>query len=170
MIHFKKFVLIITIYLFNFTITHSSENIYFVDIDVVLNNSNLGKTIQSNLNNLNKKNIEKINREEKKIIENKNKIEKTKNISSKEVLEKELALYNQELNKFRKEKNDLALNFNKKKKEELNNFLVKINPIIEEYMETNSIDILIEKKNIFVGKKTKDATNAILELINKKYP
>ena len=35
-------------------------------------------------------------------------------------------------------------------------------------MNENSIDILMEKKNIFIGKSTHDITNEILEIINKK--
>ena len=36
-------------------------------------------------------------------------------------------------------------------------------------MEKKSIDIIIEKKNIFIGKNTHDITNEILEIINSKF-
>ena len=41
----KKYILIFIIYLFNIISLHSAENIVFLDIDYVLNNSNLGKSI-----------------------------------------------------------------------------------------------------------------------------
>ncbi len=47
--------------------------------------------------------------------------------------------------------------------------LVKINPIIENYMKNNSIDIVLDKKQIFVGSVNKDITKEILKLVNKKY-
>ena len=58
--------------------------------------------------------------------------------------------------------------FNDKKKQKLDLFLTKINPLIQEYMKDNSIDILLEKKQIFMGSTKKDITKDILELINKK--
>ena len=53
------------------------------------------------------------------------------------------------------------------KKQKLDLFLTKINPLIQEYMKDNSIDILLEKQ-IFMGSTKKDITKDILELINKK--
>ena len=41
------------------------------------------------------------------------------------------------------------------------------NPFIESIMENNSIDILIEKKNIFIAKSNTDITNLVIEDINK---
>ena len=35
-------------------------------------------------------------------------------------------------------------------------------------MDKNSIDIVIDKKNIFIAKTDKDITNDILEIINKE--
>ena len=43
-----------------------------------------------------------------------------------------------------------------------------ISPIINEYMEKNSIGILIEKKNIFIAKSNYDITENVLEIINKQ--
>ena len=55
----------------------------------------------------------------------------------------------------------------KKKKNKLEKFLKEINPIIQEFMAENSIDIVLEKKQIFVGNSDNDITNDILKLINK---
>ena len=55
-----------------------------------------------------------------------------------------------------------------KKKEKLDNFLKEINPIIQEYMKNESIDIILEKNQIFIGNSSKDITMDIIELVNKK--
>ena len=48
------------------------------------------------------------------------------------------------------------------------NFLKKLIQYIEKYMEKNSIDIIIDKKNIFIGNKSNyDITNDLIKLINK---
>ena len=59
--------------------------------------------------------------------------------------------------------------FKSKKKIELDNFLIKINPIIQNYMKNNSINIVFEKNQIFMGNKNIDITNNIIELINIEF-
>ena len=44
----------------------------------------------------------------------------------------------------------------------------KLTPILEEYSKKNSIRIIIQKKNIVMGKSEDDITKDILELINQK--
>ena len=44
----------------------------------------------------------------------------------------------------------------------------KLTPILEEYSKKNSIRIIVQKKNIVMGKKEDDITKDILELINQK--
>ena len=73
----------------------------------------------------------------------------------------------QEFDKYKLEKKKLVENFNLKKKEKLDSFLIKINPLIQEYMKQNSIDIILEKNQIFIGNNNKDITNDILELVDK---
>ncbi len=164
----KKYILIFIIYLSNVTSTYSAENIVFLDIDYILNNSNLGKSIYIELEKLNKENITKLNKKEKLIKEKQDTINKTKNVSTKEKLEKDIILFNKEVEQYKLEKKKLLDDFKLKKNKELDNFLIKINPIIQEYMKSNSIDIILEKNQIFIGNKTKDITNEIIELINKK--
>ena len=165
----KKYIFIFIIYLFNVTSLYSAENIVFLDIDYVLNNSNLGKSIYTELENINKENITKLNKKEKLIKEKQDNINKTKNVTAKEKLEKDIILFNKEVEQYKIEKKKILDDFKLKKNEELDNFLIKINPIIQEYMKSNSIDIILEKNQIFVGNKSKDITNEIIDLINKKF-
>ena len=163
----KKYIFIFIIYLFNVTSLYSAENIVFLDIDYVLNNSNLGKSIYTELENINKENITKLNKKEKLIKEKQDNINKIKNVTAKEKLEKDIILFNKEVEQYKIEKKKILDDFKLKKNEELDNFLIKINPIIQEYMKSNSIDIILEKNQIFVGNKNKDITNEIIDLINK---
>ena len=54
-----------------------------------------------------------------------------------------------------------------KRNTEIIRFLKMTNPLIESIMEKNSIDILIEKKNIFIAKSSTDITNIVIDDINK---
>ena len=55
-----------------------------------------------------------------------------------------------------------------KKNQELKNFLIQVTPIIESYMESNSINIILEKKNIFIANSKYDITIEIIKLIDKE--
>ena len=163
----KKFFFISIFFFSSITFSISSEKIAFIDIDYVLNNSNLGKIIINELDQVNNKNIKTLNQKEQILKKKKDDINKTKNISSKEQLEKDILNFNQEIEKFRSEKNKFSNEFKLLKETKLDNFLKKINPYIKEYMKNNSIDILLEKKQIFIGSSSINITDDIIELINK---
>ena len=59
-------------------------------------------------------------------------------------------------------------NETKKCNNELNNVLNEFNKIIQKYMTENSIDIVFDKKNIYIGKGSIDITLIILENIEKQ--
>ena len=63
------------------------------------------------------------------------------------------------------------MNFEKKylkRKKEFEEFFKKITPIIENYVSENNIDMVLDKKNIFVGSKKKNITEEIIRIIDKK--
>ena len=62
----------------------------------------------------------------------------------------------------------MARDFGKKKDDYMNNLFTKINPIIQDYMKKNSINILLESKNVFIGKKNLDITDDIIKEVNIK--
>ena len=66
MIFIKKFFFILFICLFNISIAFSSEKVVFIDIDFLLNNSDLGKVIFKELDKVNKDNIKLLETKEKK--------------------------------------------------------------------------------------------------------
>ena len=104
---------------------------------------------------------------EKELEKKKKAIDASKNISTKENLEKEISLFNQDINKFRSEKDKILKNFEIKKKNEIDNFLIKVNPLIQEYMKDNYISIVLSKNQIFMGNVEMDITSDIIELVNK---
>ena len=51
----------------------------------------------------------------------------------------------------------------------MKNFFEKLNPIIEEYIDKNLIQILLNKKDIVMGQNNFDITNEIIVIIDKKF-
>tara|TARA_B100000035_G_C20904328_1_gene510935 strand:- start:236 stop:745 length:510 start_codon:yes stop_codon:yes gene_type:complete len=162
----KKIILLIIVFI-NTNSVYAFDGTVFIDIDYILNNSNYGKSIILDLEKLKKKNTEKITINEKNIKLKKDTINKNKNILSEDKLKEDIDNFNKEVKKYQTEKKNLLIDFDKEKKNKLEKFLKEINPIIQEFMAENSIDIVLEKKQIFVGNSDNDITNDILKLINK---
>ena len=165
----KNICSIFFIFLFSFSKANSSEKIVFIDIDYILNNSNLGKNIYKELEILNKKNIDLLTKKEKFIQEKKMSIETMKNISSDEKIQNDVELFNKEVAKYRKEKDKLVNDFNTLKEIKLNEFLKKLSQLVKNYMNSNNIDFVIDKNHLFLGNANNDISEDILALINKKY-
>ena len=95
-------------------------------------------------------------------------IVKTKNLISKEELNKRILELRKEAKSFEELRKKTIKDLNIKKNKELDKFMKLIDPIIQEYMKKNSIDIIIDKKNIFMAKSNNDITDDILEIVNTK--
>ncbi len=164
----KNFLIFLIFFFFSTTIVNSSEKIVYINIDYVLNNSNLGKSIYKELEIINNKNIKNLTEKENIIKQKKDKINKTKNITTKEKLDEQISIFNKEVEQYKSEKNKLLNDFKLLKEKKLDSFLKEVNLIIQEYMKQNKIDIVLEKKQIFIGNNNKDISKDIIELINKK--
>ena len=162
---FKKIILVICIFFINFG-AESNEKIAFINIEYLFENSNIGKTVINNLKENKSKNLELIKIKETELINEENEIKKTQNIISKDELSKKISSFRKNVEIYNKEKDEIFKKFKKIENDELNIFFKKINPILQDYMNKESIDLLFEKKNIFIGRSTSDITQAILKIIN----
>ena len=159
---------LISIFFLSINISFGDDKIVFLDMEMVLKKSIFGKNLLSEIDNLNKKNIDELKIKE---IELKNKdaeIKKKQNILSKEEIDKEIDNLKNQVKIYRKEKEEMVKKLELKRKNNLNIFLTETSPIIQNYMEENSIDILLDRKNVFMGKKNSDITEIIIKAIDKK--
>ena len=76
--------------------------------------------------------------------------------------------FKKKLDNFRLEKDKLVKGFDKTRKTKLNEFMLEINKIVEEYVEKKSIDLVLNKKHILMGKNNYNITDEILELLNNQ--
>lgn len=164
----RKFLILITIlfFSFNFTIAYTNENVRYINVDVILNNSDLGKIIINKLKKKNDANIDKIKTIENEIKKENEELAKVKNIITEEEFNKKLVVLKKKIDDFNILKNKLSNELNEFKKKEIKLFFEKINPIVEKYMEQNSIALILDKKNIFVARSDYDMTKELLDLIN----
>ena len=93
---------------------------------------------------------------------------KQKNIISKEELDKKVKSFQTELSKLRKEKIEFNRSIIKKNQEATNKMVNEINKILTQYASDNSVSLIIQKKNIIIGKTELDITPQILKEFNSK--
>ena len=162
----KLFFIVILTFL-KFEIVLADEKIAFIDLNFIMNNSVAGKSITTFIDNVSK---EKNN--DFKVIENEIKKDENELISKKNIIEE--SIYIKKVNEIRIRINDYKLerqkfnkNLNEKKIKYKNLLLEKLNPIISNYVEQNSITVVLPKKMIIIGKKDLDITWQILEMLDK---
>ena len=165
-----KFLIIIFFYLIIIVPSSASsqEKVVFLDINLVLSKSNKGKLILKKLEEKNKANLSQLKLKEDILKNLEIDLEKKKNILSENELEDQINDLKNKIINFKKEKKILTDEFNKFKNKEIAALMQLINPIIPDYVEKNSINLVIDKNNILIGKKSYDITQDILELVNKK--
>tara|TARA_Y100000996_G_scaffold371008_1_gene319006 strand:- start:462 stop:974 length:513 start_codon:yes stop_codon:yes gene_type:complete len=164
-----KVFLFILIFFFNTLNLNAEEKITYLNIDFVIQNSNLGKSILKNLNNLDKENKKKFELREKKLRQIENDLINKKNILSKDELETNIEKLKKDMNQFNLDRKKVNFEYNEKRKKAINNFLQKITPLIENYVKKNSISLVLNQKNIFIGSKKYDITNDIIEIVNQNF-
>ena len=162
-----KYFFIVILTFLKIEIALANEKIAFIDLNFIMNNSVAGASINTFINNLS---------EEKnnyfKVIENEIKKDENELISKKNIIEE--SIYNKKVNEIRIRINDYKLerqkfneNLNEKKIKYNNLLLEKLNPIMSNFVEQNSITVVLPKKMIIIGKKNLDITKQILEMLDK---
>ena len=159
--------LILCFFFANYSSLNAKENIVFIDLNYVLNKSNEGKKILDDLNKINDENKNKFSTKENILEKERDDIKKLKNIISKEDYNKKVALFQEKVELYNKEKTDIIKSFEIKKKKELDIFFKNLNEIMNNYMKENSISIIIDKKNIVMAAVKNDISNEIIDLVNK---
>ena len=167
MLKSNKFIFIVLIFFFNILNLNADEKITYLNIDFVIQNSNLGKSILKNLNNLDQENKKKFAEREKKLKQIENDLINKKNILSKEELETNIKELKKDMNQFNLDRKKVNFEYTEKRKKVLNDFLQQITPIIENYVKENSISLVLNQKNIFIGSKKYDITNDIIKIVNQ---
>ena len=150
--------------------TSNAEQLFkFANIDMIIKETKIGNQMLKKLNNIDKENIEKLKSFQKQIEEMQNEINLKKNIISDSEYEKKVNDLKKEISNFNNQKKIMVDKLTDIKKEELNLFFENIKPIVQNYMNENSIDMIINSKNVFMGNKNSDITQQLIDQINIKF-
>lgn len=164
----KKIILTICLF-FVLSTTHVFANTtYFVDFSYVLNQSKAGKEAQEIMKKKIKSSNEKFSKLEKKILDDEKDLISKKNVLKDEEYQKKIKTLRERVANLQKDKRSFFEKINKQRSESRKKLLNSLTPIMESYMKTNNIKIIIDKKNVLLGDASLDLTKTITELLNKE--
>ena len=147
--------------------SYSENLIVFLDMDKIMLQSKSGKSITIQLEKLHKSNITIFKQKEEELKNKETAIVSQKNVLSTEEFEKKMNLLRKEANEYRIKRRDLINSLTKKRVDAQNKLIKAINPILADYSKKNSISMIIQKKNIIIGKSELEITNDILKILDK---
>ena len=164
----KFFLSLFLFFLISSTTVWSEQKIVFIDMDRLISTSKTGSSIFNQLKDINKKNLNFLKKEEKKFKEKEKKLLAQKNIISETDFKNKINELKSEINDYNQNRNKMIKKFNKLKVESTNNFLNLVNPILAKYSTQNEISIILQKKDLIVGKTELDITDEIIKIINNE--
>mgnify|MGYP001257489258 FL=1 len=163
----KKYILLFFLLTF-YNISLAEEKVFYLDVNFLLTQSDAGKYINTELKKINNKNIEEYKKIENSIKNEEEKLLKQKNILKEEEFNAKVKKLKEKYNSYQELKKTKNNDLKKLRDNAGNQILVIINEILSEYSLKNKISLIIEKKNIIIGKTELDITKNILELLNSK--
>ena len=157
------------LFLFSFIICSpamADQKIVFVDMDMLVSVSKPGSSIFKQLKDINNKNLNFLKNEEKKFKEQEKQLIAQKNIITEDDFTNKVEKLKSEINDYNLDRKKMIEEFNKLKVENTNNLLKQINPILTKYSKENEISIILQKKDLIIGKTELDITDEIIKIIN----
>jgi len=145
-----------------------AEKIVYIDMDRIMQISKAGKNAISKINDQKKKDVSKFQKIEKELKSKEEDLITKKNVISAEEFNKKLENLSKEINNYRTLRQEAIDLSTKSRLNASADFAEKIKPILADYASENNIDMIIQKKNIIMGKTDLDITNEILKIVDKK--
>ena len=164
----KKLITIFIVLFIFIPTSYSQDQIVYLDLDNVVNSTKAGKIILNKLEKSKSNALLKFKNKEQELKKIESEINKQKNIISDDELKKKLVEFRKEVSNFRQERQKVISDFNQKKKMEFEEFFKKITPIIQNYVNEKNIDMVLDRKNVFVASKEKNITQEIIKIIDTK--
>ncbi len=160
---------IILIFQINFSYTSAESNVAFVDMQYLMDKSLAGQSLKKQLENLHKKNLDYFKKEEDFLKKKEQEVISKKNILSKEDFQEEISNLRNKVKNYQAERNEKINSLTKKRLSSMETIIKNLSPILAEYSKESNISIIMDKKNVLVGKTELDITKKILVLLDEKF-
>ena len=146
----------------------SQINIVYLDIQFIIDNSDIGKFYKIKMDEMSNKNTNQLSSDKTLIINMETDLKNQKNILSEKEFKNKVEELNKLINSYQSKRSKQKKEFLNKKNEYSSKILQILNPILSEYANNNNISLVLKKKNILLGEKSLDITNLILDKFNQE--
>ena len=161
----KKYFFVYLILISLFTTILKAE-IAYIDINFILKSSDVGQFLNNHIKTKQAEYNQKYQTIEDELIDKEKTLIAQQNVLNKDEFENKLKILTNEVQEYRANKKKSFENLKQFKIDNTKEILKVLNPIITNYVNLNSISIVLPKKNIIVGKKNLDITDKIIVLLN----
>jgi Skp family chaperone for outer membrane proteins len=166
--NFKKLCSVVFFFIILPTITNANEKIVYIDLQSILTNSLAGKSIASQIKKFDQKHLEVFKKKESELKKEETNLISQKNILSEVEFNKKANQLKKKINLHNKEKKKKVNDITKKQFEAQNKILTVLKKKLEMYASENSINLILQKKNILLGDNKINITNIMMDLLNKE--
>lgn len=163
-----KLTLIIFFFILLSSVSKSEVKIAFVEMDRVLKNSSVGKSMIQQLGKLDEDNKIYFDETNTKLSLKKKKINSQKNILTEEEYKKKVITLNNEFENFKKKGNKKIEILKTKRNTGMEKILNELNSLLAEYSNKNELTLIIDQKNIIIGRADLNITDEIIKLLDLK--
>jgi len=165
---YLKTILLTFIIVFISTQSKSELKIAIIEMDTLLRDSLVGKSLQKQLSTIEKNNQKFIEKNKKELNLKKDKINAQKNILSPEEFNKKILELNKEFESFKMNTKKKIQNSQSKRDIAMKKILKKLNLILSEYSNKNKITFILDQNNIIIGRTDLNVTSEILKLLDQQ--
>jgi len=158
--------LFFVVIIFQSNLTMANQSILYMDMNFLLNNSLAGKSIVTQLKNLNETNLKKFKKIEEGLKSEENKLISQQKILEKDEYLKQLNILRKKISDYKIERSNNNNDILKKKGSAQKKLLNALDPILKDYSKKNSVLYIMPKKNIIIGNADLDITKIILKLLD----
>ena len=168
----KYFVKIFVVTLIVLIYTHASaeQNIAFLDMKYVLNNSKAGKGAQDFLQKSLKENQKKFSNTENDLKSEERDLLEKKNILTKEEYKNKSDTLRKKVLKYQSERRAALEKITKQRSDARQALLKELDPILKAYVEENKVSLIFDKKHVVMGNNELDITQIIIDRLNNTLP
>ena len=166
--HFNEKISFYNIFFFQFNSINSEENIVYLDVQFIIDNSDIGIFFQNKVSAIQDDYKNKLNIKKTKLKVSETDIKNKKNILKKEEIDVKINELNKLIKDYQISRNEYNNNIIEEKKKYSKEILKILNPILTNFVEKNKIKLVLKKKDVLVGAKFLDITDQILNLLNEE--
>ncbi len=163
-----KYLFILILIQFFVTSVNAENKIYYLDMNFIINNSDAGKLILTKIEEYKNKSMDDLKKKEELIKTKQNEFNSQKNILSQDEIKTRIKKLEEEVKIFNTERKNLINQYEIKKKNDIEELMKKISPLLEEYMDQNSIDFILNQSSVLISKSKYNLNEKIINLLNQK--